>query len=429
MSEAPQVSVLMPSLNQHEFIEAAVRSVFGRSSTAVELLVVDGGSSDGTLGLLEKLLNEFSPRLRWTSGPDRGPANAVNKALRMARGEIIGWLNADDIYAREAIDAAVQGFARDSDLVMLYGEAEYLDATGRSLDRYPTKMPSAGIEAFRSGCFICQPTVFLRRCVFEKLGMLDEELSTAFDFDLWLRIFRHFPQRIGHIDRVQAFSRVHGRTITSLQRKAVVSEAARLLARYLRSAEPHWILTYVNEVARAYPSYDLTLDLRGHVSALVSELASCFDPPALARLRSSLDLDRRLTAAPAGVHAEIFPDGWAAREFAIRIRAPIRGPFSLLLQCEHSNPANTPLELTIKTNSGPEMFSKIECRGQFEIAIPFSDVMAGQLLFVSVHSSCAFIPSVEDDASNDSRQLAFRVTRIMLLELTSGSSVSARCIP
>jgi glycosyltransferase involved in cell wall biosynthesis len=426
MSEAPQVSVLMPSLNQHEFIETAVRSVFERSSIAVELIVVDGGSSDGTLGLLEKLLNEFAPRLRWTSGPDRGPANAVNKALRLAHGDIIGWLNADDLYAREAIDAAVNGFARDGDLVMLYGEAEYLDATGRSLARYPTKMPSAGIEAFRSGCFICQPTVFLRRCVFEKVGMLDEELSTAFDFDLWLRVFRHFPRRIGHIDRVQAFSRVHGRTITSLQRRAVVSEATRLLARYLRSAEPHWILTYVNEVACAYPSYDLTLDLRGHVSALVSELASCFDPPALARLRSSLDQDMRLTAAPVGVHAEMFPDGWAGREFAIRIRAPIRGPFSLILQCEHSNPTNMSLELAIKANVGPEIFSKIECRGKFEIAIPFSDIMAGQLLFVSVNSNCAFIPSVEHEAATDSRQLAFRITRIMLLELSRVASDSAR---
>jgi glycosyltransferase involved in cell wall biosynthesis len=426
MAEAPQVSVLMPSLNQHEFIEVAVRSVFERSAAAVELLIVDGGSSDGTLGLLEKFLDEFSPRLRWASAPDNGPASAFNKALRMARGDIIGWLNADDIYALDAIGAAVRRFTRDGDLVMLYGEAEYVDATGRSLDRYPTKMPSQGIEAFRGGCFICQPTVFLRRCVFEKLGMLDEELSTAFDFDLWLRIFRHFPQRIGYIDRVQAFSRVHGRTITSLQRKAVASEAARLLARYLGSAEPHWILTYVNEIARAYPSYDLTLDLRGHVSALISELASCFDPLALARLRSSLDLDRRLTVVPAGVHAEMFPDGWAGRELAIRIRAPFRGTFSLLLECEHGNPANTPLELTIKTNCGPEMSSKIECRGQFEVAIPIPDVLAGQLLFVSVHSSCTFIPSVEDDASTDSRQLAFRITRIMLLELTRESSVPAR---
>ncbi len=426
MSEAPQVSVLMPSLNQHEFIEVAVRSVFERSAVAVELLIVDGGSSDGTLGLLEQFLDEFSPRIRWVSAPDSGPASAINKALRMARGDIIGWLNADDIYAHDAIGAAVREFTRGGDLVMLYGEAEYVDATGRSLDRYPTKMPSAGIEAFRGGCFICQPTVFLRRCVFEKLGMLDEELSTAFDFDLWLRVFRHFPQRIGHIDRVQAFSRVHGRTITSLQRKAVASEASRLLARYLGAAEPHWILTYVNEVARAYPSYDLTLDLRAHVSALVTDLASCFDPLALAHLRSSLDLDRRLTAVSAGVHAEMFSDGWAGPDLPIRIRAPLDGAFALLLECEHGNPANSPLELTIKTNCGPEMFSRIESRRQFEIAIPFSNVMAGQLLFVSVHSSCTFIPSVEDDASTDSRQLAFRITRIILLELTRGSSGPAQ---
>jgi hypothetical protein len=399
-----------------------VRSVLEQCDAAIELLVSDGGSSDGSLGVLEKLTIEFGPRLRWMSAADRGPANAINNALKSSRGGIIGWLNADDFYARDAIDVAIKAFAADDELAMLYGEAEHVDSTGRALRRYPTSPPSAGIEAFQAGCFICQPTVFLRRCVIDQLGGLDERLSTAFDFDLWLRIFRHFQGRIGYTDRVQAFSRLHGRTITSLQRKAVASEATRLLSRYLGRAEPHWILTYIDETTRGYPAYDTSLDLRGHVSAMVSELAPCFDGQSLATLRSLLDQDRRMTTVPANVHADMFPDGWAGRELFVRIRAPLRGSFSLLMQCEDCRPGEMPLRLSIKTSCGIEMFLNLEKRGPFDIAIAFSAVISAQSLFVAVRSSSTFVPMLVEHGSTDTRELAFRITRIMLVELNASDA-------
>jgi glycosyltransferase involved in cell wall biosynthesis len=417
MSYAPQVSVLMPSLNQCDFIEVAVRSVLEQREAAVELLISDGGSTDGTLGLLEKLMIEFCPRLRWVSAADSGPANAINRAFHSSRGDIIGWLNADDIYAEDAVAAAVRLLAADAELVMVYGEAHHVDASGRMLHRYPTRPPSVGIEAFQSGCFICQPTVFMRRCIFEQLGGLDEELSTAFDFDLWLRVFRCFSGRIGHMDRVQAYSRLHGRTITSLQRKAVASEAVRLLSRYLGCADPHWILTYIEESTRTYPSYGTSIDLRGHVSEMITELASCFDEATLSRFVSLLNLDRRL-AVPAGVHAEIFPDGWAGRELSLRVRAPFRGSLSLLLQCEHSRPGvSAPLGLRIKTNCGTEASLSIKQPGPFEIVIVFPEVTPGQLLFATVSSSSIFIPIIAEHGSTDARELAFRITRIFVEQL------------
>ena len=423
MSYEPQVSVLMPSLNQCDFIEVAVRSVLEQREATVELLISDGGSTDGTLGLLERLVIEFCPRLRWVSAADSGPANAINQALRSSRGDIIGWLNADDIYAEDAVAAAVRLFAADVELVMVYGEADHVDASGRLLHRYPTRPPSVGIEAFQAGCFICQPTVFMRRSIFEQLGGLDEQLSTAFDFDLWLRVFRCYPGRVGHVGRVQAYSRLHGRTITSLQRKAVASEAARLLSRYLGRADPHWILTYIEETTRTYPSYETSIDLRGHVSAMIAELASCFDEPALSRFRSLLELDRRLTV-PAGVHAEIFPDGWAGRELSLRVRAPFRGSLSLLLQCEHSRPDESPLRLSIKTNCGSEASLNIGQPGPFEIAIVFPEVTQGQFLFASVCSSSIFIPIFVEHGSTDARELSFRITRILVEQLElEGSTI------
>jgi hypothetical protein len=299
---------------------------------------------------------------------------------------------------------------------MFYGEAEFVDAAGNILRRYPTCPPSAGIEAFRSSCFICQPTAFLRRRVFDAIGGLDEGLSTAFDFDLWLRIFGNFPGRIDHTDRIQAFSRVHGRTITSSQRKAVASEAVRLLSRYLGSADPHWVLTYIDEATRAYPGYN-SLDLRGHVSAMVTELAACFDRQALSRLRSIIDQDRRLVSVSAGVHADMFPDGWAKRDLSLRIRAPLRGSFSLVLRCEHGRPDDAPIKLRILSSGGTVMTMSIAERGQFEITNTFANVLLGQLVFVSVHSDSTFVPSMIEKGSTDTRELAYRITRILVVAL------------
>jgi glycosyltransferase involved in cell wall biosynthesis len=423
-SLTPKVSVLMPSLNQCEFIEVAVRSVLEQNHPGTELVISDGGSSDGSLGLLERMLVEFGARLRWVSAADSGPANAVNRAMQSSSGEIIGWLNADDIYATDAIGVAARRFAADTDLVMIYGEAEHVDASGSLLYRYPTRPPSAGIEAFQTGCFICQPTVFLRRCVFDQLGGLDEGLSTAFDFDLWLRVFHYFPGRIGYTDRVQAYSRLHGSTITSLQRKAVASEATRLLSRYLGNADLRWILTYVDEAVRAYPTYDTKTNLQEHVLTMVAELASCFADQALSDLRSLLAEDRRLTALTAGVHADMFPDGWAGRELSIRIRSPLRGSYSLLLQCDNSRPIESPLSLNVKTSCGTEMDVDIERRGEFEISILLSNVEPAQLLFVSVHSSTTFVPMIAEHGSTDTRELAFRISQITLVALEGNAAHS-----
>jgi glycosyltransferase involved in cell wall biosynthesis len=417
MPDAPQVSVLMPSLNQSDFIEIAARSVLEQRDASVELIISDGGSTDGTLGLLENLLIEFGPRIRWISAADGGPSSAINRALQYSRADIVGWLNADDIYALDAVSVAVRRFTADAELVMVYGEAEFVGAKGNTLRRYPTRPPSAGIEAFHSGCFICQPTAFLRRWVFDIVGGLDEQLATAFDFDLWLRVFSKFPGRIDHTDRIQAFSRVHGRTITSSQRKTVACEAVRLLSKYLGGAGPHWVLTYIDEATQAYPDYNTSLDLRGHISAMVTELAACFDRQALIHLRSLIDQDRRLVSVPAGVHADMFPDGWAKRDLSLRIRAPLRGSFSLILQCEHGRPDDAPIKLRILSSGGTVVTMSIAKGGQFEITNTFDNVMLGQLVFVSVHSDSTFVPSMTEKGSTDTRELAYRITRILVVGL------------
>jgi glycosyltransferase involved in cell wall biosynthesis len=193
----PLVSVVMPSLNQVQFLEEAVRSVLEQDYPHIELVVADGMSTDGSLELLGQLQAEFGERLRWISQKDSGAAQAVNRAVALAQGEIVGWLNSDDVYAPEALSRAVAFFNTHPAHQMVYGEGQHINAAGESLGKYPTKPPSTPLDAFADGSFICQPTVFMRRGALALVGPLDESLHLAFDYELWLRFFNFFDFTFG----------------------------------------------------------------------------------------------------------------------------------------------------------------------------------------------------------------------------------------
>ena len=243
----PMVSVVMPSLNQRRFIGQAIQSVLRQCYGELELIVVDGGSTDGTVELLEEVGN-LDGRLRWCSRSDSGPAEALNLALKQVRGTVVGWLNSDDLYTSGAIRRAVDALEAHSSWTMVYGHAEHVDEAGNFLNRYPTQLPSGPILRFADGCFICQPTVFFKKAMHLLLGDLDQHLKASFDLDYWLRAFSAFPERIGFIDSLQAQSRLHEACITRRSRGTVAVESTRIVARHLGQAPIHWITTFVEEM-------------------------------------------------------------------------------------------------------------------------------------------------------------------------------------
>ena len=246
LSVRPCVTVLLPCRNAGLFLREAVESVL-QQPDCLELLVADGGSSDGSLQLLEELA-AADPRVRLVSSSDRGPADALNKAFRAARGTLIGWLNADDLYPPGALARAVAALQAHPHWLMVYGDAQFIDAAGNSLGLYPTHPPGDHRAAFQQQCFLCQPAVVWRRSMSVLLGGFNAGLHTAFDFDFWLRAFQAFPGRIGFVPEIQACSRLHAATITASQRKQVALEAVQLLSHHLGSAEAHWIETYGAEL-------------------------------------------------------------------------------------------------------------------------------------------------------------------------------------
>jgi len=416
MSASPAlVSVVMPSFNQAGFIEAAARSALAQDYQPLELVVADGGSTDGTLRRLEGLLAEFGPaRLRWVSEPDQGPAHAINKALRLARGEVIGWLNSDDLYAPGAVSRAARHLAANPDDAMVYGEGEHIDACGKSLGRYPTRPPSASLQAFHDGCFICQPTAFLRREVFDAVGYLDESLAAAFDFELWLRVFRQFPDRIAHIGRIQAFSRLHDACITQNARRTVAVEGARVLARHVGKPRPRWVLSYLEELYARYPFGGAPADLRAHMAELAGQMEDCFDAEGRRELAAALAGDARLRLALPGAFADVYADGWAPPALALRFAGLPRACRQARLACTHAWPVFAPLSLAIKTSWGGEERVRIEKPGPFELEIPFPGADLGDNFIVLIESGGGFVPRDVDPSAADRRRLAFKVEALRL---------------
>jgi glycosyltransferase involved in cell wall biosynthesis len=250
----------MPCLNPGPFLDEALASCLAQPEL-LQLLVADGGSDEATLACLEAW-GRRDPRLIWWTRADSGPADALNQALARAEASLIGWINADDRYEPGALERAVAALEQHPNWQMVYGHGQHIDAEGAFLELYPTRAPEAGIEAFQDGCFICQPTVVLRRSFLEQLGGLDPRWQTCFDLDLWLRAFATAPQAIGCVPALQASTRLHDNTITAQQQWRVNLESAALLQRSCGVCSDHWFHTAARDwISRARPVVDPEVEL------------------------------------------------------------------------------------------------------------------------------------------------------------------------
>ncbi len=193
MSSSPSVTIVTPSYNQVAFLENTIRSVLAQEYTALEYMIVDGGSTDGSVEIIQR----YSDRLAWwVSERDSGQAEAINKGLRRAKGEFVAWLNSDDLYLPGAIQQAVAAFQANPGLGMVFGDAITIDAQGKILNRLSFgDWDLLDLVSFR---IICQPAVFMRRAVLEKSGYLESSYHYMLDHHLWIKMARCAPiQHIG----------------------------------------------------------------------------------------------------------------------------------------------------------------------------------------------------------------------------------------
>jgi glycosyltransferase involved in cell wall biosynthesis len=226
VSIRPLVSIITPSFNQGRFIAETIESVLGQTYDNIEYIVMDGGSTDETLEVLKR----YEDRLRWISEPDSGQSDAINKGMALAKGEILAYLNSDDLIEPEAVAQAVAFFSQNPDADMVYGEAVYIDEESRVTGDYPTK--SNPRDSLVYDCVICQPAAFWRRSVARRLGPFDEALHYAMDYEYWLRM-RKADAMMVHLPVPFARSRLHSKAKTISQRGKVFPEIFEICCRHL----------------------------------------------------------------------------------------------------------------------------------------------------------------------------------------------------
>ena len=191
MNSNPLVTIVTPSLNQGPFIRPTIESVLSQDYAHIEYVVLDGGSTDCTLDVLKS----YGDRVRWVSEPDRGQSHAINKGFQAAKGEIVAYINSDDVLLPGAVREAVEAFVQDPELGMVYGEGFILEEDGSVRCRFPYSEP---FDLWRLVCYwdsILQQSVYMRKTALEAIGWVDESLHWGMDWDLFIRIAKRFPVR------------------------------------------------------------------------------------------------------------------------------------------------------------------------------------------------------------------------------------------
>lgn len=232
-------SVVTPSYNQGEFIERTIQSVLSQSVQPMEYFVFDGGSTDNTIDVLKK----YEKQLFWVSEKDKGQTDAVNKGLNVVKGDIIGWLNSDDIYYPKAFEMVSNFFQSNPSIDVVYGKANHVDKEDQIIEPYPIE--PWNLERLKSICFLSQPAVFFRRTVVEQYGPLDDKLRYCMDYEYWLRLGVRGAQ-FAHIPLTLAGSRFYLETKTLGQRVGVHKEINDMLKKTTGETPDRWLCNYAH---------------------------------------------------------------------------------------------------------------------------------------------------------------------------------------
>jgi glycosyltransferase involved in cell wall biosynthesis len=196
MAGLPLVSIVVPSYNQAPYLESALQSIFEQSYQDIQVIVMDGGSTDGSVEIIKR----HGKRLTyWQSEPDGGQTDAINQGFACAGGKYLAWLNADDRLLPEAVAEAVEFLEVHPEVGMVYGDADFIDEKGAIVGRFAARQTDYK-RLLRGYVHVPQQAAFWRRSLWEQVGPLDSDFFFAMDYDLWVRLaqvseIRYYPRR------------------------------------------------------------------------------------------------------------------------------------------------------------------------------------------------------------------------------------------
>lgn len=263
MQKLPKITIITPSYNQGKFIERTIRSVLEQDYPNLEYIVVDGGSTDGTLDILKR----YEGSLTWISEKDQGQSDAINKGIKMSSGEILAYLNSDDVYERGAIRRVADFFLAHPSHMWLVGRCRIIDENDREIRRFITRYKNFFLNRYNYNVllttnFISQPATFWRRRVIDDIGLFNVAYHRVMDYDYWLRIGRKYSPGIvkdclaGF--RVYQESKTSGDFVESFRQELAVSQKYSNSIvinglHYLNFISICFAYTTLNQIARLRP--------------------------------------------------------------------------------------------------------------------------------------------------------------------------------
>jgi len=244
-----KISIITPSYNQGQYIERTIESVNvqRQSNFEIEHVVFDGGSTDNTVAILKK----HEALLKWVSKKDKGQTDAVNQGILATDGEIIGWLNSDDIYYPDAVAKAVKYFNENPEVEVVYGKASHIDENDVEFESYPTE--PWDFDRLQFHCIICQPALFFRRSVVNRFGTLDETLNYCMDYEYWLRLAKG-GAKFAYLEEKLAGSRMYAENKTLGSRVKVHIEINDMFKEKFGVVPDRWLYNFAH--AKTDAKYD-----------------------------------------------------------------------------------------------------------------------------------------------------------------------------
>ena len=226
-----KISIITPSYNQAPFIERTIKSVLSQNYPDLEYIIMDGGSTDGTVEILKK----YEGKIIWKSEKDQGQSDAINKGLQMANGDIVAYLNSDDTYEPGALKKVADFFQNNPEMKWVYGKCKIIDENDQEIRKPITFYKNLLLKKFSyakllSENFISQPATFWKREIHAEIGFFDENEHFCMDYEFWLRIGRKYPA--GVINAYLANFRYHTSSKSGEVNKKQFQDELRLAKKY-----------------------------------------------------------------------------------------------------------------------------------------------------------------------------------------------------
>ena len=384
---APLITVVTPSYNQGRFIRATIESVLSQNYPNLEYIVMDGGSTDETASVV----SEYASRLTWISEKDNGQSHAINKGFRMAKGELVSWLNSDDIIFPGALRLAAGAFLKNPALGAVYGEGHQIYVDGKFRQRFPCTEPFNLWKLVHLSDYILQQTSYFRKNVLDEVGYLDEDLHYTMDWDLFIRIGKRYE--IGYIPKYMGAIREY-------------PEAKSFAGGGKRFAELARVMRY--HTGMRYPEGYFVYGLDTYIPIWCDWCQQRLTP-GLARLAEDAlrfvggNIIGQVTEKSQGLYA----DRWAAPKLKYMLgrgcgTVSIRGILPAL------SPAFRCQEIAVTCN-GRLLGSFPIPLGEFHLRIPIPEDMASEVCSFVLRASRFIVPKFSGIDGKDYRRLSYRL--------------------